>query len=496
MFKTEVDLESFSKKATARWKKQSLSSTTRQVNKSENKRLHSLILTNKPENFLNLSTTAPDSSGKVSKQEDLPEISAELHSLRKKHDINRGSNFLLDRNMTNLKKQMESFRLEELKTLNRLTSLKNEVERLENALEETVKRQEDAFEATKVYNHIIERMKIHRLKLDIKNEETIKTLKASRRVLDEEFEVRRKQKESKIKTKKALDSLEGFIDQETKDKEDSVCVIEKDMKKRLENSNKREDRYRRQIEIAERAANEDREARATQMREDVILMRFWFIYMRKRLDYDMNRLSYIEEAFEKVRKNSHINDTSEMVAKVLTTEIAFNDLRKIVEDSNYNILKTQEKIQEIEENLRKVEKMKNQSNLKESLQTEILEKLKTGVEDQNKLIKLKEVHQKIKVWSSKMIKKLGGSLKSPSLQENMSVIKDLLINNIESLKTSGKLSQVVEGQPVSLKQVIQSIENKDLKKIRSDSAERLLQDSEVMRELAYSTPSLDLKLKK
>jgi 3-methyladenine DNA glycosylase Tag len=210
----------------------------------------------------------------------------------------------------------------------------------------------------------------------------------------------------------------------------------------------------------------------------------------------MNRLSYIEEAFEKVRKNSHINDTSEMVAKVLTTEIAFNDLRKIVEDSNYNILKTQEKIQEIEENLRKVEKMKNQSNLKESLQTEILEKLKTGVEDQNKLIKLKEVHQKIKVWSSKMIKKLGGSLKSPSLQENMSVIKDLLINNIESLKTSGKLSQVVEGQPVSLKQVIQSIENKDLKKIRSDSAERLLQDSEVMRELAYSTPSLDLKLKK
>ena len=496
MFKTEVDIESLSKKATARWKKHNLSNTSRQVSKSENKRLHSLILTSKPENFLNVSTTARDTSRKVSKQEDLPELSAELNSLRKKHDINRGSNFLLDHSLANMKKQLEGFRQEELKTLNRLTFLKNEVERLEEAVEETVQRQEDACEATKVYNHIIERMKIHRLKLDIKNEETVKTLKASRRVLDEEFEVCRKQKEAKIKTKRALDSLEGYVDQETKEKEDNVSVIEKDMKKRLENSNKREERYRRQIEIAERAANEDREARATQMREDVILMRFWYTYMRKKLDYDMNRLNYIENAFEKVRKNSNVNDASEMVTKVLTTEIAYNELRKIVEDSNYNISKTQEKINQIEENLLKVEKIKNQSNIKENLQKEIIEKLKTGVDDKNKVIKLKEVHQKIKVWSSKMIKKLGGSVKAEGLKNSMIVIKDLINTNIKSLKTSGQISQAVEGKSISLQQVIQSIDVKDLKKIRSESAEKLLQDSEVMRELAYSTPSLDTKLKK
>ena len=167
-----------------------------------------------------------------------------------------------------------------------------------------------------------------------------------------------------------------------------------------------------------------------------------------------------------------------------------------MEDSNYNISKTQEKINQIEENLLKVEKIKNQSNIKENLQKEIIEKLKTGVDDKNKVIKLKEVHQKIKVWSSKMIKKLGGSVKAEGLKNSMIVIKDLINTNIKSLKTSGQISQAVEGKSISLQQVIQSIDVKDLKKIRSESAEKLLQDSEVMRERAYSTPSLDTKLKK
>ena len=496
MFKTEVDIESLSKRATARWKKHNLNNSTRQVSKSENKNLHSLIISSKPENFLNLTTTARDTSRKVSKQEDLPELSAELKLLRKKHDINRGSNLLLDHNLGNMRKQLESFRLEETKTLSRLNYLRNEVERLEDTVDETIMKQEEALEATKVYNHIIERMKIHRLKLDIKNEETTKILKVSKRTLSEEFEICRKQKEAKIKTKRVHDSLELYIDQETKEKEESVLVIEKDMKKRLENSNKREERYRRQIEIAERAANEDREARATEMREDVILMRFWSIYMRKKLDYDMNRLNYIENAFEKVRKNSNINDTSEMVTKILTAEISYNELRKYVEDSNYNISKTQEKIKIIEENLQKVEKSKNQSNIKENLQREIIERLKIAVDDKNKVIRLKEVHQKIKAWSGKMIDKLAGKNKVEGLKNNMIVIKDLISQIIKSLKTSGQISQVVQGKSISLQKVIHSIDFRDCKKIRSESAEKLIQDSDLIRELANSSSSLEAKLKK
>lgn len=492
MFKTEVDIESLSKKATVRWKKNTLSNTSRQVSKSENKRLHSLILTSKPENFLSLSTTAPDNSLKVSKQEDLPEISAELTSLKKKHDLNRGSNFLLDHNMTNLKKQMDSFKLEEIKTLGRLQSLKNDVSRLEEAISEVTHKQEEALEATGVYNHIIERMKIHKVRLDIKNEEKIKLVKAHKRTLSEEIEICRKKKETKIKTKKALEALEGFIEQETKDKEFNVKAIEKDMKRRLENSNKREERYRRQIEIAERAANEDREARATQMREDVILMRFWHRYMRKKLDYDMNRLYYIEDAFEKVRKNSNINDASEMVTKVLTTEIAYNELRKIVETSNDNIGKTQEKIREIEENLKKAEKSKTQSNLKQNLQNEILEKLKIDVDEKNKLIKLKEVHQKIRVWSGKIIKKLGSNERPEDLKSCMSLILGLV-------RTSMTSSQVKNPggskKKPNLQSIIQNIDQKTLMRIRSDSAEHP-EKADVIRELAYSSPSLDIKPKK
>lgn len=493
MFKTEVDIESLSKKATVRWKKNTLSNTTEQVSKSENKRLHSLILTSKPENFLMVSATAPDTSLKVSKQEDLPEISAELSSLRKKHDLNRGSNFLLDSSISNLKKQLEGFRQEEIKTINRLQYLKENVNRLEESISEVTEKQEEALEATKVYNHIIERMRIHKLRLDIKNEETLKWVKAHKRNLSEEIEICRKRKESKIKTKRALESLKDYVEQETKDKELNVIAIEKDMKRRLENSNKREDRYRRQIEIAERAANEDREARATQMREDVILMRFWYRYMRKKLDYDMNRLNYIELAFEKVRKNSNVSDASEMVTKVLTTEIAYNELRKIVESSNFNIAKTHEKIQDIEENLKKVEKMKTQGNFKQSLQNEIFEKLKLDVEVKNKLIKLKEVHQKIRVWSSKIVKKLGSNEKPEDLKSSMTLILSLVRVSIVNTVNSREAGESIKNQ--SLQALIKNIDQKHLMKIRSDSAE-YPERPEVIRELAHSTPSLDTKPKK
>ena len=424
MLPTEVDIESLSKKATFRWKRSSLASTDRSISKTENKRLHSMIVKTDPKNFLSVSLTTADDSIKVSKHEDLKEISLQLSILKKKHDLNRDSNFLHDTVINRLKKQLDSFQQEEDKTLSKIDTLKAEANRLEDSIKEITQKQEDSLAATKIYNHIIERMKITKQKLDLQNEKIIKSVKGNKKMLLEEVEICRKKKEVKIKTKKALDLLEDFIEQETKERQERLEVIEKDVKRKQEFNQKREERFRRQLEIAETAANEDREMRATQMRESVMMHKFWYLYMKKRLEYDMEKLNPIEKAFEKVRKNSSINDASEMVTKFLTTEIAYNELKRIVDDSNLNISKTHQRIAEIEENLEKAENLKPQSELKDALQKDIINKLKTVSDDKNNLMKFKQIHEKITNWSWKMLRRLGNNEKSQNLIENLKLIKN------------------------------------------------------------------------
>ena len=427
MFQTEVDIEGLSKNATVRWKKQAFNETDKNITKSDVKRLHSLISTSDPKHFLSVTVASANDSVKISNHEDLKEISLQLSILRKKYDGHRDSNYFHDSHISNLKKQLNTFRQDEDKTISRIETLKSNISGLEEQIAEIMKKQEDALEATKIYNHIIERMRVKKQKLDIQNEAIIHSVKMNKKLLTEEIAVCRKRRDSKIKTKKALDVLEDFIEKETKDKQERLVVIESDVKKKQESTQKREERFKRQLEIAESAANEDREMRATQMREGVMMHQFWYLYMKKRLDFDMEKLSPIEKAFETVRKKSNVNNASEMVIKFLSIEIEYNELRRIVGDSNQNIVNTQSKILEIEKALEKAEKLKPQSEYKDSLRNDAVNKLKLVSDTKDKLIKIKQVHEKVTSWLSKIIKKFGAKSNEKGLTANLEVLKNAVI---------------------------------------------------------------------
>jgi hypothetical protein len=434
MFSTEVNIESFSQRASLRWKKSGMEVADKDVNSLDKKRLHSMIMTANPKNFLMVYNTSSTDPTKASNQEDLKEISLQLSILKKKHDLNRDSNCQHDENIAKLKKTLQSYQKEQEKALNTIEKLKKEVNRLEESMQGIKDKQDNALSATKIYNHIIERLKINKLKLEEKKELIIKSINSNTKLFTEELEICRKQKESKIKTKRALDALENFIGKETKDKVDMVEEIEKDVRRKQENSDKREERYKRQIEIAETAANEDREMRATQMREEVIVHKFWYFYMKKKLEDDMQKYEYIEKAFEKVRKNCSINSTSEMVTKVLTTEIAFNELKRIVENSNLNIINTQEKIQDIEKSLENIQKNNLKIDNKNILSDKLVEALKTAAEDKNKLLTLKYIHEKISLWSIKALKKFDCEEFSGNLTSRILLLKSKLSEVLKAIK--------------------------------------------------------------
>lgn len=493
MFKTAVDISMLSPRATIRWKRESFNESDQRLSKAEHRRVHSMVSSNNPSRFLNTALAPIDDSVRVSKHEDLKEISVQLGILRKKHDLNRDSNLIHDSDIARLKKKLEGFDLEEEKTKSKIAELKEVIEKLEFSTQEVKHKQEDALSATNAYKHILERMRISKMKLDIKNEDLISTLKSNSKILTEEIDINRRNKESKIKTKNALGTLEEFIDKETKEKCERLDVIEKDVKQKQENNQKREERFKRQLEIAESAANEDRDMRATQMRESLMTHRFWFLYLGKRLSRDMGKFSSTEEAFEKVRKIAGVNDASEMVTKFLTTELAYNDLKRTVDESTYRIEEAENKVKETELKISNMEKSKIQNNMIEILSKDAQAKLKTISNDKQRLMKLKGIYEKIRAWSVRNLLKFGRSEKDcRNLPEGLMEIKKSAISFLMNLKNTDLQERNDKIMKIRIKEIIASIASDELSKLRSDSIEDI-DHIQVMRDLAQSTDLIDSK---
>jgi hypothetical protein len=434
MFKTEVDLSSLSARATIRWKRENQIETDRQITKPDHRRIRSLISSSDPSKFLTTSLNSTEEFTKVSKQEDLKEVSLQLSILRKKHDFNKESNFHHDADLLRLKRKIDNFGQEENKTVSTIFELKQEVDKLEKSIIEVTEKQEEAWSAGNVYRHILERMRKARVFLDIKNEDISKEARTNSKSLEEEVEILRKVKESKIKTRAAHDLLVEYKEKVTVEKKGKLLAISKDVLKRQEYNKKREDRHKRQLEIAEAAANEHRDMSDQQMRESLIAHRFWFLYLEKRLSHDRKKFSPTERAFEKVRKIAGINDASEMVTKFLTAEFAFNDLKRAVDDTSARIDETETNIEEIEDKIFNMERLKIQTSTIESIKNDMIVKLKVISNDKEKLMKIKCLHDKIKAWGSKNLKKFGILSKSNTLDAHALAIRSCVVGILRKVK--------------------------------------------------------------
>lgn len=433
MFKTEIDLPSLSARATLRWKRENQMETERSISKPNHRRIRSLISTSDPSKFFNTSLATTEEFTKVSKHEDLKEVSVQLNILRKKHDLNKDSNIHHDADILRLKRKINNYTHEETKTVSTISELKEAVEKLENSIIEVIEKQEEALSAANVYKHILERMRKARVFLDIKNEDVNKDLKSNNKSLGEEVDVLRRVKESKIKTKAAYDLLVDYKAKVTQEKTTKLEDISKDLRQRQEYNMKREERYKRQLDIAEAAANEHKDMSDQEMRESLIIHRFWYLFLEKRHVHDMKKFDPTERAFEKVRKIAGVNDASEMVTKFLTAEFGFNDLKRAVDDTSARIEETEENIVDVESKIQNMERLKIQTSTIENIKKDMIEKLKIISNDKEKLMKIKCLHDKIRTWAQRNLKKLGVKTKNEDLGSFAKVVRDCVLGVLKKV---------------------------------------------------------------
>ena len=84
------------------------------------------------------------------------------------------------------------------------------------------------------------------------------------------------------------------------------------------------ERVKRQQEIAESAANENKDSNEIKMAENFHIQKLWSDLLKKKMEKEMKRTFEIEDAFQKIRAATGFSDVQEIVHKFLTREQTYS----------------------------------------------------------------------------------------------------------------------------------------------------------------------------
>lgn len=110
------------------------------------------------------------------------------------------------------------------------------------------------------------------------------------------------------------------IEKEQKDRSDRILELQRCIKNKEESVQRRIERQKRNQEIAEAAANENKDSSELKMRESLYIQKLWNAFMRKKMEREMNQSQAIDEAFKAIKTATGVVDVQMMVSKFLTRE--------------------------------------------------------------------------------------------------------------------------------------------------------------------------------
>lgn len=99
------------------------------------------------------------------------------------------------------------------------------------------------------------------------------------------------------------------------------------------------ERVKRQTDIAEMAANENKDQNEIQMQEKFLVQRLYSAFLKKKMENEMNNNRYIEDAFQKIRTATNLSNVNEIVHRFLTREQTYSELLIAVSDNERKIEK-------------------------------------------------------------------------------------------------------------------------------------------------------------
>lgn len=184
---------------------------------------------------------------------------------------------------------------------------------------------------------MLERLERDFIATKIKSSELEVSLKSKKSILELEQQKNRKTKEERLQAKAIFDNLMKNIELEQKDRHERIVELHKCIQNKEASVSRRIERQRKNAEIAEAAANENKDSSELNTRQNLYIQRLWNVYLRKRMMKEMDNSKQINDAFQNIKTATQVTDVQEMVRKFLTKEQTYGSLLKTVNVSEAKI---------------------------------------------------------------------------------------------------------------------------------------------------------------
>jgi hypothetical protein len=215
--------------------------------------------------------------------------------------------------------------------------------------------------------------------------------------------------------------------------------LQKCIKNKEESVQRRIERQRRNQEIAEAAANENKDSSELKMRESFYIQKLWNSFMRKKMEKEMRQSASIDEAFKAIKTATGVTDVQEMVRKFLTREQTYSQLLMAVSDSERKIDKLKKDNEELRTRLHEIsiDTAETQGSSQapssrgaavsgsQSMDDEILEMNRTMMNQQKEFDILQERFKRINIvndqvtgWARRVFHKFGALVDSQAYSKN------------------------------------------------------------------------------
>ncbi len=222
------------------------------------------------------------------------------------------------------------------------------------------------------------------------------------------------------------------IEKEQKDRQERILELQKCIKNKEESVQRRIERQRRNQEIAEAAANENKDSSELKMRENLQIQKLWNAFMRKKMEKEMRNSQTIDDAFKAIKTATGVTDVQEMVRKFLTREQTYSQLLMAVSESERKIDKLKKDNEELRGRLHELQIDTTQENaaavgkggssvMDEEItqmdsELNVLQKDLGTLQDKFKRINI--VNDQISGWAKRVFGKFQTLVDSPALNAN------------------------------------------------------------------------------
>ena len=252
------------------------------------------------------------------------------------------------------------------------------------------------------------------------------------------------------------------IELEQKERKKRIEELQDCIKNKEESVQRRIERQKRNQDIAEAAANENKDSSELKMRESLYIQRLWNAFMRKKMEKEMKESQSIDEAFKAIKTATGVTDVQEMVRKFLTREQTYSQLLMNVSESERHIDKLKKDNEELRGRLHELKIDAGESGANAGagsmmMDEEIIElnnNLAAVQKDysllQEKFKKINIVNDQVSGWAKKCFAKFSTLIGAGAAGEQSAAQSDMvtLFRGMNKVVT-GELERIVEKQKLN-----------------------------------------------